>query len=260
MKIYLPHVQNGEARLERAKGIDVSSWNKILSWLLVKAAGILFAFIKISEGAGYKDVFEDAWDGAGKVGILRSGYHYLRLATPDGRRLSGAAQADWFMSHNRKGELPPMLDFEDGTNLMRTDISGADAFECAWAFIQRVHEMWGVWCIFYSGMWYLQMCINESPEYDFTKFKVCPLFIANYTGDPKIEPLRPDWWPWLFYQWTSSGAVDGISGRVDLDEFTGTPAEFAAWAKVKPVEPPAELSDQQKLTLLWSIHPELWPS
>jgi lysozyme len=232
MKIYLPHVQNGEARLERAKGIDVSSWNNVTDWQAIKAAGYSFTFIKSTEGNGYADTDTSKWDGAGSVNILRSNYHFLRLT------VSGRAQADWFLAHAKKGELPPVIDFEDGENLMLEEYTGRDAFEIARAFLTRVYEVWGQRCIFYTGQWYLYLCFNESPDYDARWLADYPLWIANYIGGAELEPQRPSWWPWTFYQWTSSGAVPGVVGRVDLNVYKGTLDELRTWAGVAVVSPP----------------------
>lgn len=68
---------------EQARGIDISSYQdppytKLpIDWGQVATAGLDFAFVKVSEGTGYRAEYKSQWDGAGSIGLLRSGYHYL---------------------------------------------------------------------------------------------------------------------------------------------------------------------------------------
>ena len=101
---------------------------------------------------------------------------------------------------------------------------------------------------------FLWACLQESPEYDARWLAAYPLWIAHYTKDPAIDPSRPSWWPWKFYQYTSSGAVKGIVGRVDLNVYNGTVEELRAWAGIAEPPVPGELTDKEKLDILWTEH------
>src|SRR5689334_12438956 len=63
------------------KGIDVSKWQGTINWSSVKAAGVAFAFIRLSDGANTKDAkFAANWAGAKSVGIIRGAYQFFRPA------------------------------------------------------------------------------------------------------------------------------------------------------------------------------------
>lgn len=53
-----------------------------------------------------------------------------------------------------------------------------------------------------------------------------PLWVAHYTtGWPyQVYP----WAGWAFWQYSSSGRIAGIGTKVDLDHFSGGPADLAA--------------------------------
>lgn len=218
---------------ERAKGCDLSAWNQVTDWQSVKTAGLDFAFIKATEGVGYRAEYKSQWDGAGSIGLLRSGYHYLH------GEAGGAAQADYFMAHATKGELPPAVDFEDVDTLL-SSVTGARMFEVLRAYCLRIESAWDVTPIIYSGKWFMDMCLNSSNNYNPRWMANFPLWVACY-WEPRSadkEPLRYDWHPWTFYQWTSSGAIPGIVGRVDLNVFQGDRAALRKFAGIEDVPLP----------------------
>ncbi len=241
----------------RSFGIDISGYQGVVDWTQVKAdpQRVGFAFIKASEGTGgTQPTYKAQWDGAGQVGILRSAYHYHH------GEYNGTAQADWFMGQAQKGELPPAVDFEDGETLMTTAITGAAMLENLRACLERIYAVWGVKAIVYTGYWFLFACFNESPAYDARWLANYPLWIAhwtNYGADVTAgQPSKPSWWPWRFWQYSSSGAVDGIKGRCDINLYNGTLDELRAWAGLEPA--PVGLTLAEKVEKLWAGHPELW--
>src|SRR5438045_3009672 len=57
------------------KGIDVSKWQGTITWPKVKAAGIEYAFIRVSDGTASRDPkFATNWAGAKAAGIIRGPY------------------------------------------------------------------------------------------------------------------------------------------------------------------------------------------
>ena len=62
-----------------AKGIDVSHWQPVVDWQMVKAGGISWAWAKCSEGTGYTDtMFWQHCQGAYDVDIPFGAYHFFR--------------------------------------------------------------------------------------------------------------------------------------------------------------------------------------
>jgi lysozyme len=226
----------------RATGIDISSYQGAPDWNKVKTANLSFCFIKSSEGNGYRANYLPQWEGAGSIGLLRSCYHYHIGVVP------GNTQADYFMDYATQGELPPVIDFEDSAGI-KSGISGAQMFRNLQTYLKRIEAYWHVKPIIYTGYWFIWMCQQSSPDYNYQWMTEYPLWIANYTQDPTGEPYRPDGWPWKFYQYSSKGAVPGIEGRVDMDVYNGTVDELRAWAGVGEIKPP-EPSIEERLTAL----------
>ncbi len=86
----------------------------------------------------------------------------------------------------------------------------------AWvrAFLARVRSRTGRPGIIYTGFYFWR---------DPADSLSCPLWLAAYVSDPTRYVPRA-WRTWGFWQYTSSGSVSGVSGRVDRDAWNGTPA------------------------------------
>ena len=59
------------------KGIDVSSWQGVIDWRQVRAAGYEFAFIRSSRGNIVDDKFATNWHNANAAGMLIAPYHVV---------------------------------------------------------------------------------------------------------------------------------------------------------------------------------------
>lgn len=204
--------------MDYAKGIDVSSRQGQPDWDKVKAAGISFAFIKVSEGTGYVNTaLAGQWQGAaGKV--LRGPYHFFRWDCDP------VAQANFFVAEmgRDRGEIPPVVDVEgpgDGAGPM--NYNAAQAVRNLRAFIDRVKALTGKGVIIYT---YPSVWVGTLGNP--TSFTDCSLWIANYGVQ---SPTVPGGWPkWTFWQYSDHGVVDGV-GLVDIDYFAGTADDLRAW-------------------------------
>ncbi|MFJ6670736.1 GH25 family lysozyme [Actinosynnema sp. NPDC091369] len=73
-------------------GMDVSSHQGDVDWAKAWADGARFAYVKATEGTGYRNPdFAQQYNGSYRVGMIRGAYHF---ALPD--RSGGAAQAEFF--------------------------------------------------------------------------------------------------------------------------------------------------------------------
>src|SRR5579872_7051553 len=92
------------------EGIDVYNGSGNVNWSAHAKAGVVFAYIKASEGADFTDpYFERNRLGAGSAGIISGAYHYWR---PD---VDPVAQIQHFVTIYPRwtpGDLPPALDVE----------------------------------------------------------------------------------------------------------------------------------------------------
>ena len=196
-------------------GIDVSYHQETINWKRVRRAGVLFAFIRASDGTTFGDpMFVKNWANAKKVGILRGAYQYFRPEE------NATAQADLLIAaikHDR-GELPPVIDIEsDGGK------SPAQIRRSVQIWIERVRAKLGVEPIIYTGPDFWR---NKVGGADLT---TQPLWLAHYTTSCPTIP--PPWTAWTLWQHTDRGRVPGIDGPVDLDVFAGTFADLEDFAR-----------------------------
>lgn len=206
--------------LAYADGIDVSHWQGSVDWAKVRSDGITFAFMKATEGTSYADpTLTTNWAGAQSAGVYRAAYHFARPSTAAG---SAANQARFFVSRagvfQGVGDLPPVLDLEATGGLGPAALK---AWVATW--LSTVEQLTGRTPILYFSPSFWTDHVGNS-----TAFTRYPLWIAHYTtGSPRV----PGGWPtWTFWQRTSSGRVDGIGGRVDLNSFNGSEAQLATLA------------------------------
>lgn len=187
-------------------GIDVSHHNGTLDWKKIRAAGVMFAFIKATEGITFKDKrFLENVKGAQAAGILVGAYHYFKPA------FSGLAQADHFLSVTSavKLDLPGVFDWEDKSNTPA-------AFQIAKAkdWLNVVELKTKKLPIIYTGPYFFRDIIG-SPAFA----KKYPLWIAHYgTTTPKIPA---PWGNCLLHQYTETGKLTGVSGQFDLNVLNG---------------------------------------
>lgn len=221
--------------MSNAIGIDISSHNGPINWQVARASGLDFAFIKATEGTGYRwNGFVEAWAAAKSVGVLRGAYHFMRWD------VDPTAQSAYFLGTvpaEDRGELPLTVDVEgpgDGAGRMvRWDADGerwveydtVEALRRLRVFVDNVTLVTGKKPILYTypSMWHDTL---GNP----TTFTDCPLWIANYRVR---QPTIPGGWAkWTFWQWTDSGSLPGVSGIVDKDVYNGSADELRQWAGV----------------------------
>lgn len=192
------------------RGIDVSAYQPVIDWPLVRQAGAEFAIIKVTDGNGYTNPYaREQVLGAVKAGLLVCLYHFAQPNGPNWREDAAAEAkrldeiADTFESelgvypegHPHQGEpvkLFCFLDVERNTPLSTTE-----------------KPLWREWCNefrrwsrevgkrvigFYSGK-YFTMDLGFDPSWTQTI-----LWVAQY---PNI--YRPDgnygWWPKSILPW-----------------------------------------------------------
>jgi GH25 family lysozyme M1 (1,4-beta-N-acetylmuramidase) len=213
------------------KGIDVSYYQSNIDWARVKADGVEFAFIRVSDGTGFSDPkFQRNWDGAKANGVRRGAYQFFRS------NQNPEAQADLLadaIGQLEPGDLPPVIDVES------TDGQSASTIRAkVQRWLDRVEARLGVRAIIYTGAYFWR---DQAGGGDFAEY---PLWIAHYGTLCPLVP--PTWSQWTFHQHTSSGRVQGISGNVDMNVFNGTRAQLAGLAVGGSVQepPPPPTSDE----------------
>jgi len=215
---------NSSPLVKRAapKGIDVSNYQGVVNFNTAKANGVVFAYIKATEGTTFIDPdFSGSYTSATNAGIIRGGYHF---AHPDSS--SGATQAKYFVAHGGGWSsdgitLPGALDIEYNPNGAECYGLSASAM-VSWIkdFSNTYHSSTGAYPVIYSTTDWWKTCTGNSAAFASTN----PLWVANYGSS--IGALPAGWSYATFWQYADSGPNPG-----DQDEFNGDMAGLMRLAK-----------------------------
>lgn len=194
-------------------GLDVSNWQGAVNWPLVAGAGYKFAFLKATEGGWYIDptyAFNRA--NANAFGIVIGAYDFAQPSNTPGQ---AEAEADFFVSIAMPviGDLMPVLDLETTNGLSTANLQN---WVTHWLY--EVYARTGRRAAIYTSPSFWTNSMGGSTWFAQNGF---PLWEAHWTAatGPTVPALNWAGYSWTFWQWTSSGTVPGISGRVDLDRF-----------------------------------------
>ena len=223
-----------------AQGIDVSVFQKSVDWSRVAGAGIAFVFVRSSFSNVTDGMFAKHWPGARNAGLLRGAYHFL---VPN---LDPGKQAEVFINNLKTdpGELPPVLDLEEGSAKITSAAQYAD-FALAW--LTAVESALGKRPIIYTGagFWDFKMLVNGQYPPWAASYELWSASYPMRDGAPALEQLaaakfKPripkSWSAHTIWQYSERGRVEGIvdpnskPANVDLNVFRGSMDELKAWA------------------------------
>lgn len=210
-------------------GIDVSSWNGNIDWKAVKASGIDFAFIKIG-GRGWGvsgNMYHDSLavqniKGAKAAGIKIGVYVFSQAITE--REAADEAQfaISFLQTYGFSVDLPIVMDYEyasdspTGGRLMTANLSKEQATNVCLAFCNYTATR-GYTPMIYANKTMLTNSVN-GPEIA-SKF---PVWLAQYNSHATYTGAYSYW------QYSSSGTVPGIEGRVDMNFYYSTDGSFSS--------------------------------
>jgi lysozyme len=193
-------------------GVDVSKYEATINWTQVKAAGIEFAFARISDGTANPDAYFAAnWKGMKAQGIVRGAYQFFRAS------VDPTAQANLVVTSLQQaggllaGDLPVVMDIETADGQAETTI---ESNMRTWLGVVAAQTR--LTPIIYTSA-------GTYPVTS-TAFASYPLWVANYGATCPSMPTG--WSQWKFWQTSSTGTVNGISGAVDLDQYNGSLADL----------------------------------
>lgn len=199
------------------EGIDVSHWQGTIDWAKVRAAGKRFVFIKSSEDTDFVDSkYATNRAGAKAAGLLVGAYHFAQPGSASG---DAVREADHFVNTARpaRGELLPVLDLEVTNGLSPSALQ-------TWTrtFLTRVYERTGVRAGIYVSPAFWKSSMGDTTWFAANGYKV--LWTAHWTTASSPSSPANNWGGhgWTFWQYSSTGTVPGISGRVDLNRYRGT--------------------------------------
>lgn len=178
------------------KGIDVSKYQGAINWSAVAADGYSFAFIKVgSAKSGLDPYFAANMVGANAAGLKTGVYLYSYATTVE----AAMAEAQFTLAAIAPFtvNMPVVFDLEDAVHKSMTPEQLAALTVVFCTIIQSA----GYYPMVYSSKNWLTQRIGPVP------FDV---WAAQYAD--ACEYPNPAFW-----QFTSSGTVNGIQGRVDLN-------------------------------------------
>lgn len=184
------------------RGIDVSKWQGNIDWNRVKASGVDFAILRAGYGSvsSQKDVtFEDNYQNAKAAGIPVGAYHYSYAKDIAGAKREAQTFLEWIKG--KQFEYPVVFDIEESAtyNLGRNTVSEIIKTFCS------IVEAAGYYVSVYTNKNWLDHVVSDEVK---SKYDT---WLAQWTSTPSYIG------PYGMWQYTSSGVVDGISGRVDMD-------------------------------------------
>ena len=193
-----------EAPASRYDGIDVSRHNGRIDWEEVAAdRRIQFVYIKASEGRTLGDSrYKRNIKEARKAGLRVGSYHFFTY------RRTAKEQFENFRKRVDKSQqdLLPMIDVEEKGN------RGCDRAQLQ-ARLRELAELikseYGKYPLIYSGHDFYNKYL--APE-----FNRHYLFLARYGGG---EPHVKGGGKWNIWQYSETGHINGIKGKVDLNRF-----------------------------------------
>jgi len=197
-------------------GIDVSTYQSAIDWPEVRAAGIAFAFARVSDGTTAPDArFASNWRAMKSAGVLRGAYQFFRASEDPEAQAALVVSMLGAAGGLEAGDLPVVMDIEtaDGESnaTVRTNMA---------RWLDAVGRATGAAPIVYTNA-------ATSPVIG-PAFGDAALWVASW--DATCPSMPAGWSAWTFWQYSSMGSIAGVPAVVDLDEFDGTLDDLVSFA------------------------------
>lgn len=204
-----------DSRFQNAKirnGIDVSYYQGDINWNAVKNSGVEFVFIRVgyrgltAGGLNTDPKFNEYMQGALAANLKVGVYFFSQAINPE----EAVAEANYVLERiaGYNISLPVVIDYEyggDGSRLYSANLTKEAATSTCAAFCNRIASAG------YSPMIYANKNMLENNLDGISLGEVYNIWLAHYTDKTSYA------YKYSFWQYTSSGSVNGISGRVDMD-------------------------------------------
>lgn len=192
---------------DRVVGFDVSEYQGDIDWEAVDSVEgrkLRFVFIRSTCGNDKLDArFIYNWKKAKENHFIRGAYHYYR---PNENSIE---QANNFIKYVKlqSGDLPPVVDIEQMPKTQSMDSLKVGLKR----FCTKIEKHFGTKPIIYSGQKYYEDFLKE-------EFSGYVFWVANYNFF--VETIQDDW---TFWQFTEKAVIRGVSSKVDINIYNGTP-------------------------------------
>lgn len=235
-------------------GLDVSSWQGSVNWADVRNKGARFAYVKATEGTGYKNpYFAAQYGGATSAGLLRGAYHFAAPSVSN-----GATQAQFFINNGGGWTadgitMPPTLDIEDnpygGTDKCY-GMSPAQLTTWVRDFTSTVFRLTNKHAMIYTGYWFWRDCLGNTTEFSTTN----PLWLASYyTSSPAVPG---GWSTYTIWQYANDFANASQTVKAtfpgDQNVFNGNIDQLRNLAATADAYPIGLISGATLLTGKWA--------
>lgn len=200
-------------------GIDVSYFQGNIDWKKVKAAGVKFVILRCgrtrvhSFGIGKDEKFEEYVKGAHDVGIKIGVYYFSQATSVKEAQQEAKKTLEYINSHRSWITLPVFLDIETGKlggKAYRINkVSRSQGTKNVLAYSKIIKDA-GYEVGYYGNPDDLaNLC-------DVSQLTGCICWLARWSTSTTYSS------PYDYWQYSSSGKVNGISGRVDCNfRYTG---------------------------------------
>lgn len=213
-------------------GIDVSRWQGIINWPIV-ARNVAFAMIKIGgsdqgfyqDGQAVRNALESRANGVpvgfyvylGGVGSVADEVNHIKnlINNIGGLKQGECLALDW--EEQNANEVGYVVGIAKGL------IDAGMAPPLIYMSLSRVR----------GNNWQQLVDLN------------CGLWVAawgNNDATPDAQPPSDEWKFWAIWQYSSTGTIPGISGRVDLNLFSGDVADFKKYGGTRAVTMPSPVN------------------
>jgi len=256
-------------------GVDVSHWQRAVDWKLLRKAGVSFAVIKAGQGTRVRDPLLRAhFSGARDAGMVTGVYHWIDPTLPAARQIDHFMEIcsglefnftaldveqywqswqEWVEQHIVRCIAPELISTcaREAAQSLRAASNKPVVVYTSTSFVQTYAEPmqdwladWPLWLAYYP---YPRGRVNISWE------NLRREHLPKIKG-PKL-PGGAD--GWQFWQFSGDRFVlPGAETPLDMNFFNGSEEQLRAWCGAQ-LAAEVEISDVDKLRLLWEAHPEL---
>ena len=187
------------------KGIDVSQWQGNIDWQKVKGAGVQFAMLRAGYGRNNLDTkFHRNAQGAAAAGIPVGLYWFSYALNVEMARKEAQYAAELAKKYKITWPIAYDLEYDTVSYAAKNGvtITKSLATQMAIAFCEEVKRL-GYIPMVYTNLDYLNQYFDRSKlPYD--------LWYAQYASTASVADKE-------IWQYTSSGSVSGIVGKVDIN-------------------------------------------
>ena len=179
-------------------GVDVSKWQapEKVNWRKIKSSGYSFVFARYSYGVQIDSTFFSHNLRAMNAGLRIAGYQYM------------VPQHNIAIQAKLASQIASDLDMPFALDIEQAGLSRSMIDDWIGQFLLNSPHL-----IIYTSKFKWLQCYGTSIH---TYASRLPLWVANYTNAE--QPLLPSGWStWTYWQYSSTGRIDGYNGDIDLN-------------------------------------------